>query len=87
MCPVFVAWKNPSLPEEEIIFWGDRRKRDFLGIEKSCLCRAGRSFSLVVYMADIKQDHGSYVVKAKLEQETKDEAPKVLTGYLRGFMR
>ena len=35
---------------------GDRRKRDFLGIEKSCLCRAGRSFSLVVYMADIKQD-------------------------------
>ena len=30
---------------------------------------------------------GSYVVKAKLEQETNDEAPKVLTGYLRGFMR
>ena len=68
-------------------FWGDRRKRDFLGIEKSGLCRAGRSFSLEVIMADIKQDHGSYVVKAKLEQETKDEAPKVLTGYLRGFMR
>ena len=87
MCPVFVVWKNPSLPEEEIIFWGDRRKRTFWDIEKSCLCRAGRSFSLEVNMADIKQDHGSYVVKAKLEQETKDEAPKVLTGYLRGFMR
>ena len=30
---------------------------------------------------------GSYVVKAKPEQETNDEAPEVLTGYLRGFMR
>ena len=38
-------------------------------------------------MADIKQDHGSYVVKAKLEQETKDEAPKVLARYLRGLIR
>ena len=42
---------------------------------------------MVVIRADIKPDHGSYVVKAKLEQETNDEAPKVLTGYLRGFMR
>ena len=26
LCPVFVAWKNPSLPEEEILFGGTGAK-------------------------------------------------------------
>ena len=42
-------------------FLGDRRKRTFWGIEKSCLCRAGRSFSLEAIMADIKNSGILYV--------------------------